>query len=176
MTNDKPIIRTTTLSDLSDINKILNNVIESSDSYLTNKLKTIDDTRRWFDEHQNSDYYTILSTVINEQVVGWVCLSPFRNIDGYNITAELSVYVDPAFHRRGIAQQMMLAIENFALAQKKLHTIISLITANNKASINLHEKMGYTIAGTLKEVAVKNNKLADVVLMAKHLDTKQTVI
>lgn len=170
MHNGKFIIRETTLDDLSAINAIQNHVIDTSDSYLSDKHKTHSQTLSWFEEHQNSDYYVVLSALLDEQFVGWVSLSPFRDINGYDISAELSVYVHPNYHRQGIAEKLMQAIELFAIQKQKLHSIISLITANNLPSIALHQKMNYQTAGLLKEIAIKNNKLQDVVLMTKLLE------
>lgn len=169
MSNAIVLIRKTILNDLAAINEIQNREIATSNSYLSNISKTIDETKSWYDEHQNSNRYTILSATINDRLVGWVALSPFRSIDGYDITAELSVYVHHDFQKKGIAKQMMQAIENFAIEKKLLRNIISVITANNKASIELHKKCGYNLVATLSNIAVKNGILQDVILMTKSL-------
>lgn len=161
--------RKTTLDDLRSINRILNDVINSSPFYLSNTTKSINDTNNWYKEHQNSDYYVSLSAIVNNEFAGWVSLSPFRNANGYDITAELSIYVDPKFYRRGIAKQMMVEIEQYAIDKNKLYNIISVITSTNQPSITLHEKMGYAITGILKEIAVKNEILQDVILMTKKI-------
>ncbi len=161
------IIRTTIREDLFAINSILNDVIINHDYYLSNSLKTLHDTELWFEEHQNSNYYTILTCIVGGDIAGWVSLSPFRASNGYDTTAELSVYVHPDYHRKGIGSTLMREIEAFAKEKGLLHCIISVITAGNVASIALHEKHNYKTIGIMPEIAFKNGKYQDVVLMTK---------
>ena len=45
----------------------------------------------------------------------------------------------------------------------KLHTVISVITGNNEASIRLHEKMGFSYCGTMHRAGEKFGQLLDIV-------------
>lgn len=161
------LIRPATINDLPKIRDILNYVINKYDYYLSNKLKTDKDLRIWFEEHLNRERYSIFTAYINDEMAGWVSLSPFRAIDGYNSTAELSIYVNPEYYRRGVADCLMNYIETVAINSGCLHCIISVITSNNEASIALHNKHGYKTEGVLKEIANKNGHYIDVVMMTK---------
>jgi phosphinothricin acetyltransferase len=63
-----------------------------------------------------------------------------------------------------------------ALLQKadeiKLHVILSRITQESKASINLHEKYGFEHIGVMREVGLKFGKRIDVLLMQKIIQKK----
>ncbi len=161
------IIRPTTKEDIPQINDTLNKIISDSDYYLSSKHKTLEDTEEWFQEHQYSDYYTSFTALCGDDFAGWVSLSPFRKSDGYNTTAELSIYIHPEYYRKGIGSALMWKIEDYAKEKGLLHSIISVITANNTPSIELHKKHNYTTQGILKEIAFKNNRFHDVILMTK---------
>ena len=163
------IIRPTIKEDLPAIRNILNDVIAGTDYYLSEKLKTAKDMERWFDEHQDDDRYFALTALCGNDFAGWVSLSSFRKADGYNISAELSIYVHPEHHRKGIADKLIWTIEDVAYKKGLIHCIISVITANNTASIALHEKHGYKTTGIFKEIAYKNGAYRDVVMMSKLL-------
>jgi len=161
------IIRPTIKDDLPAIKDILNDIIANYDYYLSDRQKTFEDIEQWFDDHQNNDRYFILSAFSGEDFAGWISLSPFRSSNGYNITAELSVYVHPNFYRKGIASALMWEMEGIARQRGMLHCIMSVITANNISSIKLHEKHGFKQEGYFKEIGSKNGYYKDVVFMTK---------
>lgn len=165
--NDKIDIRPIELRDLSFVKNVLNNVIQNHDFYLSERLKSDENMLAWYNEHQNSDLYAIFVAEINNVQVGWISLSNFRGIDGYDISAELSVYVLPLYYRKGVSVALMDYIEEFARTKGKIHKIISVITSTNEPSIALHKKYGFETEGFLKEAAIKNGIYQDVLLMSK---------
>lgn len=162
------IIRPTTKEDLPAIRAVLNDVIANTDYYLSERLKTETDMQDWFGAHQKEPY-VVFTAFSGDEFAGWVSLSSFRMIDGYDTTAELSVYVHPAHYRKGIADKLMWEIEAYAKRQKLLHCIISVITSDNAVSIALHEKHGYAVNTILREVGYKKGRYKDVVMMTKLL-------
>ena len=48
-----------------------------------------------------------------------------------------------------------------------IKTVISLITDGNDVSINLHEKMGFTLCGRVDKVAEKFGKELNLIIMQK---------
>ncbi len=161
-------IRNTAFKDLENINAILNHAIVNTNAYLSSKQKTMKDTESWFEEHNSPDKYFSLSAEYENLVIGWACLSSFRSIEGFAPTAEVSVYVDLTYRGRGIAGKLLEALVEEA-RKRDFHNLISFITIDNKTSIHLHQKQGFEVQGTLKEVAIKNEKHQDVVVMAKLL-------
>lgn len=161
-------IRKTIFNDIEDINKILNHAIANTNAYLSSTQKSIEDTINWYDQHNSPDRYFALSAVAENSVLGWACVSPFRSIDGFAPTAEVSIYVDHRHRRKGIACRLLEALVEEA-ERRNFHNLISFITIDNQTSIYLHRKQGFEIQGTLKQVAIKNGKYQDVVIMAKIL-------
>ena len=52
------------------------------------------------------------------------------------------------------------------------HSILSLITSENKVSIGLHEKLGFKHCGRLEEAGVKFGKYLDVDFYILHINQK----
>jgi phosphinothricin acetyltransferase len=75
---------------------------------------------------------------------------------------ENSVYVHPEWQRRGIGRALLqdLIVRARALGH---HTIIAGISADQTASVALHEGHGFVKAGHLREVGYKFGQWLDVV-------------
>ena len=82
---------------------------------------------------------------------------------------EHSIYVDPAFQRRGIATALMLRLIDAAGRLGK-HVMVGAITADNQASIALHARHGFRETGRLPEIGFKFGRMLDLVLMQRQLD------
>ena len=59
------------------------------------------------------------------------------------------MYVDTAYRGRGIAKALVLRTVEKARENGDVHTIISVITGGNRASIELHKKLGFTRLGVI---------------------------
>lgn len=161
-------IRMTDQEDIWAINNIWNDAILNTNAYLSSHQKTIEDTAEWLAAHSDGDAYFALTALIDRQVAGWACVSPFRSIDGYRSTAEISIYTHKEFRHRGVAQKLLMTLEVEAL-KRGIHSLVSVITTDNDISINLHRKNNYIITGGLREIAIKNGQFFDVVFLQKIL-------
>ncbi len=126
--------------------------------------KTSDEWMEWFHMH-NVDNHPLLTAEVDGCVAGYACLSAYRPRKAYDATVELSVYVDPRYRRQGVASGLMTEILALARAREDIHSVISVITGNNEASLKLHEHFDFEYCGTLKEVGEKFGCLLDVVHM-----------
>lgn len=89
-------------------------------------------------------------------------LSRFHPREAYSKTVESSIYVHHEHHRRGLGR---LLTEDIIRQARVLghHTIIASISADQTASVALHETLGFTKVAHLKEVGVKFGRWLDVV-------------
>lgn len=124
--------------------------------------KTIDEWTKWFEAHSGGTHPLIVAEEAGKPI-GYATLSPYREKEAYASTVELSVYVDPACRRRGAAGKLMEAAIDYAKNCDKIHTVISVITAGNEASVRLHEKFAFTCCGTMQEVGYKFGKPLGIV-------------
>ncbi|MEW6661689.1 MAG: GNAT family N-acetyltransferase [Bacillota bacterium] len=86
----------------------------------------------------------------------------------YPYTAENSIHVMEKYRGQGVASRLMehMLKEAHGLG---LHTVVALITSTNGASIALHQKMGYELIGSMREVGWKFGSWQDMVIMQKIL-------
>jgi L-amino acid N-acyltransferase YncA len=104
----------------------------------------------------------------NEIVLGFGCLSPFRERSGYAATAENSVYVDRAQQGRGIGRALLAELLVLASAHG-FHSVIARIAGHNETSIGLHQAAGFELVGIEREVGRKHRQWLDVVELQRLL-------
>lgn len=152
---------------LEQIRDIMNYSILNSNYNFNFEAKTIEEIEDWYIEHENRNLPIMVCIDANNNIVtGWASLSPFRDFEAYNTTSEISVYVKEEYKQKGIGKNLIICIEEEGI-NKGLHSIVSVITGGNKASIELHKKMGYEIKGIFEEIGYKNKEFLDVVFMYK---------
>lgn len=152
-------IREAVIEDLPAILEIYNDAILTTTATFDLEEETLEGRTAWFLHH--GDKYPLIVAVKDNHVVGYCCLSQFQEKPAYNPTSELSIYISAAHRGEGIGGKLM---EDILFRAPKLgfHAIISGITAGNEASIRLHEKFGFSLVGTLKEVGYKFGEWQDV--------------
>jgi phosphinothricin acetyltransferase len=103
-----------------------------------------------------------------EIVLGFGCLSSFRDRSGYSATAENSVYVDRARRGRGIGRALLAELLVLASAHG-FHSVIARIAGHNETSIAIHRDAGFELVGVEVEVGRKHRQWLDVVEMQRLL-------
>lgn len=152
---------------LKEINEITNYFIKNTNFNFNFQEKSLQDTKNWYREHLEKNF-PIIVCILDNNVLGWASLFTFRNYRGYDKTVEVSLYVKNEYKRMGIGSLLLQKIEEEAI-NRKFHSIVSVVTAGNDASINLHKKFGYEIVGIFKEIGYKNNTFLDVMFLYKIL-------
>ncbi|MFW6287235.1 MAG: N-acetyltransferase family protein [bacterium] len=155
----KIVIRKAELKDLGEITEIYNQAILNTVATFDTEPKTIESRLEWFEKHD--ERYPVLVAESGEGVIGWASLSIWSDKCAYNKTAELSIYIDESQRGRGIGNELMGSIIKYA-RKTDCHTIISRIAGENEVSIYLHEKYGFKLIGTMKEVGYKFDRYIDV--------------
>lgn len=155
-------IRTAAESDLPDLLDIYNYEVLNGTATFDLQPKSLDERKEWFFAH-NVGNHPLLAAEMDGRVVGYASLSPYREKEAYAATVELSIYVDHRYRRRGVARRLMMEILAWARACADIHTVVSVITGGNDASIRLHQEFGFTDCGTLREVGEKFDRRLDIV-------------
>ncbi|WP_367568505.1 N-acetyltransferase family protein [Lacrimispora sp.] len=155
------IIRTAEEKDMPALLDIYNYEVEYGLATFDLNPKTMEERMEWFKKHNIGNHPLIVAEE-NGKAVGYASLSSYRDKEAYAATVELSVYIDKDYRRRGIAGALSSAILEIARERDDIHTVVSVITGGNEASLLLHERLGFVHCGTIREVGVKFGKLLDI--------------
>ncbi|MGR6466351.1 N-acetyltransferase family protein [Rhizobium sp. PAMB 3182] len=165
--SDPLTIRDAVEADLAAIRDIYNHAVEHTTAIWNEVIVDLDNRKAWFDARLKQGY-PVLAAERGGRVVGYASYGDWRAFDGYRHTVEHSVYVDKDARGGGIGQALMVALINRATAQGK-HVMIAAIEAENRASICLHEKLGFRGVGRFTEVGQKFGRWLDLYCMEKVL-------
>lgn len=99
---------------------------------------------------------------------GYCYLSQYNKRQAYDRTAEVSIYIDPAFAGRGIGKVTLARLESIA-ETVGIVVLLAIITGDNAHSIRTFEQAGYEKCAHLREVGEKFGRLLDVVIHQKIL-------
>ena len=159
-------IRLATAKDLPAINSIYNYyVIHSTCTYQT-EPSTEKERAEWFEAHGGN--YPVTVGEREGKVVSWASISPFHRRAAYRPTVENSVYVQNDLLGQGIGRALL---EDLILRATALgfHSIIAFISADQAASVKLHERLAFEKVAHLHQVGRKFNRWLDVVYMQRML-------
>lgn len=150
------------------ITEILNQAILAGNATAILEPFTPEQRLEWLQEHL-SEIYVVYVAEMNGQVVGWLSLSPYRKgRQAFRHLAEITYYIDYAYHRKGIAKSLyQKALEH--CRQHDIDKLIAFLYADNKASVEMLDKLGFEQWGFLPgTISIKGKKL-DHVIYGKNL-------
>ena len=102
------------------------------------------------------------------RVLGYAASSPFRTRPAYRWTVETGIYLSPDAAGRGIGLALLTTLLE-TLERQGYVAAIGAIALPNAASVALHEKLGFTYAGTYRGVGFKFGEWLDVGSWEKEL-------
>ena len=102
------------------------------------------------------------------RLLGYAASSPFRTRRAYRWTVETGIYLASDAHGRGIGRALLSELLQL-LERQGYVAAIGAIALPNPASVALHEKLGFTYAGTYRGVGHKFGEWMDVGLWQKEL-------
>ncbi|HEY3861674.1 MAG TPA: GNAT family N-acetyltransferase [Verrucomicrobiae bacterium] len=139
---------------------IFNDAIAHSTVLYEYKSRTMETMAAWFDVKQKGKFPVI--GVENEagELMGFASYGTFRAFPAYKYTVEHSVYVDARFRGRGLGKRLLTEIIAAARGQD-VHALIGVIDSSNAVSIRLHEGLGFTCCGTIREAGFKFGRWLD---------------
>ncbi|MFK8032555.1 MAG: N-acetyltransferase family protein [Hyphomicrobiales bacterium] len=102
-------------------------------------------------------------------LLGYAYAGAYRPRPAYRFTLEDSVYIVPDAQGLGLGRALLEAVIHDA-EDKNFRQMIAVIgDSKHKASIALHEKLGFAPAGVFKNVGWKQERWLDSVLMQRPL-------
>ena len=155
-------IRPARESDLAAINAIYNHYVQHSTCTYQMTPETAEARLAWF--RGRGEAHPVTVAELDGEVVGWASLNRYHPREAYARTVENSVYVRHDRHRRGVGRALLADLIERA-RQLGHHTILAGVSAEQAASIALHEAFGFQKAAHLRELGWKQDAWLDVVFL-----------
>ena len=160
-------IRNAVEADLSAIVTIYNASIPSRLATADLNPVSVESRLEWFYQHSSTSR-PILVMETDKVILGWLSFQSFYGRPAYQATAEISIYVSPAYQRQRVAYKLLESA--IALSPNLgLTTLVGFIFAHNQPSIKLFELFGFQTWGHLPQVANLDAIERDLLIMGRKI-------
>lgn len=147
-------IRPAESRDLPAILGIVNREILEGVAHFGTEALTPEDAARDFEGAVTHPWFVADE---NGTVTGFAKCGRWKARAAYDWAVEVSVYVEPSFHRRGLGLRLYEALFD-ELERRGFRRVIAGMTMPNDASEALHKKMGMRLVGTFERNGFKNGE------------------
>ncbi|WP_227589963.1 GNAT family N-acetyltransferase [Demequina pelophila] len=102
------------------------------------------------------------------RVVGYAYAAPFRDRAAYAHTLESTIYLDHGARRAGLGTALYaellarLRALPGSCAHAPVHSVMGVIALPHPGSVALHERLGFTHVGTVRDAGLKFDRWIDV--------------
>jgi L-amino acid N-acyltransferase YncA len=148
-------------SDWQSVKRIYREGIETCNATFETTLPTWEE----WDLHHHKD--ARLVAVVENEAVGWSALSPVSSRAVYAGVAEVSVYVDERFHKRGVGLRLLEELISQS-EELGIWTLQASIFPENSASLRLHKKLGFREVGIRERIARLHGTWRDTILLERR--------
>ncbi len=164
MTSDRSI-RDATRDDVPSLLAIHNDVVQTTTSIYEQGPSTLGERLAWFDQRTNKGW-PVLVLEHDGAVAGFSSFAEWRTRWGYRHTVEHSVHVRRDLRGRGIGTALMHALFERAVA-REVHAMVGHIDSAAAASVRMHQRLGFEMVGTYREVSRLHGGWLSLVAMQK---------
>jgi len=168
MTAPELLIRTRTDADMARITEIYtHHVLHGASSW---ELTPPDEAEMLKRAHALRDAgYPYLVAEIDGRVVGYAYAGAYRPRPAYRNTVEHSIYIDDSVRRGGIGKRLLEELIDTCTELGFRQMIAIVGDAENRQSIDFHEKMGFTHVGHVKNIGYKFGRWMDQIILQRPL-------
>ncbi len=161
-------IRTAIVSDVAAMTRIYSHhVLNGTGSF--EELAPAEHTMRERFELREADSYPTLLAEVNGQVVGFAYAGNYKARSAYRFTVEDSIYVAPDATGMGVGAALLNELISVCSSSGYRQMMAVIGDSANVASIGLHERCGFTLIGTARELGYKHGRWLDIVYMQRSL-------
>jgi len=149
--------------------EILNEAILNSTALYDYRPRAPEAMAGWF-KGKESGRFPVIGAMEGRTLLGFSSYGTFRAWPAYKYTVEHSVYVHPDHRGKGIGIALMRKLMD-AAREQEYHVMVGGIDAANRASVALHEKLGFVHAGTIRHAGYKFGRWLDLAFYQLLLET-----
>lgn len=149
---------------------IFNDAILNTTALYDYKPRTPQSMTEWFDTKRAGNFPVIGAVNDDGALLGFASYGKFRPHAAYKYSVEHSIYIHREHRGRGLAPLLMQHLIDTA-RQQDYHLMVGGIDATNATSIRLHERLGFTHAGTIRQAGFKFGRWLDLAFYQLILET-----
>ena len=161
------MIRIAIEGDLPAIVGIYNAAVPGRMATADTEPVTVESRREWFAAH-TPDRHPLWVDEREGEVAGWLSLGTFYKRPAWDITAEVSVYVAPAFRRQGVAAAL-LETAIAAAPALGLRVLVGVVFGHNEPSLALFRRFGFEEWGFMPHATELDAVERDVVFVGRRV-------
>ena len=161
-------IRTARVEDFAAITRIYEEaVLHGTASYELVPPSEQEMITRW-KSISEARYPYLVADGPDHRILGYAYASAFRTRPAYRWLAEDSVYLDPSARGQGVGTALLEALID-QCEKSGYRQMIAVVGGASEASIKLHARCGFELAGRLRATGFKHGIWLDTVLMQRPL-------
>jgi L-amino acid N-acyltransferase YncA len=161
-------LRPASEADIPDVTRIYGEHVATGLASFEEVPPSVDDMRARFSTLRSKSFPYIVAER-EKVVVGYAYAGPYRTRSAYRFTIENSVYVDRQATGAGIGGALLRRLIEDCEKGAWRQMIAIIGNSGNKASIALHEGLGFRLVGILRDVGFKHDQWVDSVVMQRAL-------
>lgn len=154
--------------DLPTVTEIYRHYVDGSIATFEEEAPDLAEVTRRFRRHSELGYPWLVAET-PEGVAGYAYAAPWRDRSAYRYVVEDSIYVAADHLRRGVGSALLGELIDRCTAAGMRQMIAVIGGSDNVASIGLHGRFGFRVAGVLPSFGYKFGAWADTVLMTRTL-------
>ena len=162
------VIRRVEQGDLPALLAIYNHYVVTTPITFDIEPRTLAQRQVWLDSFKPTGRHQCFVALAGDVPIGWSCSGKFRDKAAYDTSVELSVYLAPDAHGKGLGRRLHQTVID-ALQGEDINRLYAGITLPNAASVGLHLAFGFRLLGTQTGVGRKFGAFWDVALYERPL-------
>lgn len=144
-----------------EIRLIFNEAIIHSTALYDYSPRSTATMQNWFASKEAGGFPVIGIVDAGGELMGFGSYGTFRGWPAYKYTVEHSLYVATKFRGQGVGKRLLQEIIRRA-EEDGYHLLIGGIDSENTVSKALHRRLGFSHAGTIREVGFKFGRWLDL--------------
>lgn len=155
-------VRRVAAEDLPRLTQIYNHYVLNTPITFDLEPFTVEQRRdSWLPKFSASGPHQLFVAEERGVLLGYAGTTRFRDRRAYDTTVETTIYCDPSATGRGVGRLLYSTLFE-ALREEDLRMAVAGITLPNAASVALHERFGFTLAGVMHSIGRKFGRYWDV--------------